>query len=474
VYKGFDAGIGRQVAIKTVRQSLQASPDGELLADRFLNEARAAGRLTHPAIVAVYELGQQDDIAFIAMEYVEGKDLSQILAGNPALSEAFVLKLMVQLLDALEYAHSHGVWHRDIKPANLVVMSDGRLKVTDFGIARIDSAALTQVTSTIGTPGYMAPEQYVGEKFDHRVDLFAAGVLLYRMLCGKPPFAGVAETVMYNIMNTEPQALAELLPVEMAAFYTPVVAQALAKNPANRYPSAAVFRAALLQRKAQLAASSADATVIVRPSGAAPAHSAFARTDAGLHRTGGSAGSSTPTGWEADQLAPVQAALSRCIGPLAKVVLRNAAKKCQDLPTLVDLLLHELSGEKERNQFLELLRKHEQKEGTGSGTGTDSQFPDSGFGVHSGFAHSAFGVHSTFGTDYGSARIELETLIAVASQVLVKHLGPIAKIVVRRASAKAKTPDQLMELICKELPGDAQRETFALEIQTALAHHTKG
>lgn len=469
VYKGFDAGIGRAVAIKTIRQGPQASTDGAVLAERFVNEARAAGRLSHPGIVSVYELGQQGDLAFIAMEYVEGRDLSQVLAASPALPEPFILKLMVQLLDALDYAHSHGVWHRDIKPANLIVTADGQLKVTDFGIARIESAALTQVTSTIGTPGYMAPEQYVGEKFDHRVDLFAAGVLLYRMLCAKPPFVGTAETVMFHIMNTAPPPLSELLTPERAAFYQPIIDSALAKNPSRRYASAAVFRAALMHRKGQATSPADEATVIVRPTPPpAPATVAapgYARTEPGLPRTGGSSGAGLPNGWEAEQLAPVQAALSRCMGPLAKVVLRNAAKKCTDLPTLVNLLLRELASEKERSQFLALLHKQERADAGGP----DSQFPDSSFGVNSGFGvSSSFGVHSSFGTNYGSAHVELDRLIELASQVLVKHLGPIAKIVIRRAASKARTPEQFMDLLMQELPGEAQKAAFAKEMQTAL------
>ncbi len=124
------------------------------------------------------------------MELVQGRTLSQILDANPVLPEPDVLRIMDQLLAALDVAHHHGVWHRDIKPANILITSTGQLKVTDFGIARIESVALTQVTSTIGTPGYMAPEQYRGDQVDHRVDLFAAGALLCRMLAGEQPFRG--------------------------------------------------------------------------------------------------------------------------------------------------------------------------------------------------------------------------------------------------------------------------------------------
>ena len=457
VYKGFDPGIGRAVAIKTIRPAAQQDAETRsLLANRFINEARAVGRLNHPGIVAIYELGQQDDIAFIAMEYIEGRDLSRILAANPKLAEVLVLKLMVQLLDALEYAHAQGVWHRDIKPANLLVLADGQLKVTDFGIARIESAAVTQFTSTIGTPGYMAPEQYIGEKFDHRVDLFAAGVLLYRMLCAKPPFGGSAESVMYNIMNSEPQALQELLPPEMAAFYTPVLARAMAKKPEDRYASAALFKAALLQRSPATAGPSDDATVLVRA--AAPqTHGPYARTEGGIRPTAVSTAITAPTGWTTEVLAPVEAALSRCMGPLAKVLLRNTARKCQDLPTLLALLTQELANDKERELFFSLLHKQDPKTTTGSGTQT---------------VHTSLGARSLFGTGLAAAPIALQALVDIANQVLPRHLGPIAKIVTKRAAGKARTSEQFMQLVSQELPDEAQRSAFAKDMQAAIAAHT--
>ncbi|MFZ4622896.1 MAG: serine/threonine-protein kinase, partial [Rhodoferax sp.] len=249
VYKAFDPGIGRLVAIKTIRRALSQDRHAETsLADRFRNEARAVGRLTHPGIVAIYELGQDGDNAFIAMEYVEGRDLSQILTATPILPEPDVQQVMCQLLAALECAHQQGVWHRDIKPANLIISTAGQLKVTDFGIARIESAALTQVSSTIGTPGYMAPEQYTGDRIDHRVDIFASGVLLYRMLSGQAPFTGSPEAVMYGIMAREPAPLAQFAAADIASFYAPIIARAMAKDPAQRFPTAAAFREALQRR----------------------------------------------------------------------------------------------------------------------------------------------------------------------------------------------------------------------------------
>jgi serine/threonine-protein kinase len=448
VYKGFDPSIGRLVAIKTIRR-LPAGDNRDVLADRFVNEARAVGRLNHPGIVAIYELGQQEDTAFIVMEYVEGQDLASMLEAKQNISEALLLALMSQLLEALEYAHARGVWHRDIKPANLIVTTDGQLKVTDFGIARIESAAITQVTSTIGTPGYMAPEQYVGEKFDHRVDLFAAGVLLYRMLSGKAPFTGSSETVMYNIMNTQAQPLHELLSPELAAFYEPVIARALAKKPEDRFASAAAFRTALMQRQPQAGAFADDATVLLG-SASLPSSASFLRPTAVSQLNALSSGPALPNDWNADVLAPVQVALFRCMGPLAKVILRNTAKRCSDVPTLVKLLTQQLNTDDEKAQFLDLLNRQEHKSAAASDARTTS---------------------SRSGAAYGVTGAEYERLNDTAKLVMVKYMGPIGNIVVKRAAAKARTPEHFMELLAQELPGELERTTFLNEVQAGLSAH---
>jgi len=207
VYKGFDPHIHRPVAIKTIhRELLGDSGAADSVAARFRNEAKAVGRIQHPGVVAIYDFGEDGDVTFIAMEFVDGRTLDDILAVPQMLSEANVLAVMDQLLEALSVAHAQGVWHRDIKPANLIVTRQGQVKLTDFGIARLEDANLTQVSSMIGTPAYMAPEQFIGQGIDHRADLFACGVLLYRMLTGRRAFTGATQEVMYKILNEHPPA----------------------------------------------------------------------------------------------------------------------------------------------------------------------------------------------------------------------------------------------------------------------------
>jgi len=202
VYKSFDPVIRRPIALKTIRKELLSDEDeAAAFAARFRNEAQAAGCLLHPGIVAVYEYGEDAQFAFIAMEYVEGSSLRQYFERQVRFEERDLVSIMVQLLDALQYAHDQGVWHRDIKPANIIIMNSGRIKVADFGIARVESSTLTQVGALMGTPGFIAPEQYLGREVDHRIDLFAAGVVFYELLTGQPPFSGSKEGVMYKVCH---------------------------------------------------------------------------------------------------------------------------------------------------------------------------------------------------------------------------------------------------------------------------------
>ncbi|MDH5577688.1 MAG: protein kinase [Betaproteobacteria bacterium] len=247
VYKGFDPGIDRTVAIKTVRKELIEDDDraGMALA-RFRNEARAAGRLSHPGIVAVYDYGESDAVTYIAMEYVQGNSLREYFNRGTRFSEPDIVSIMAQLLDALQHAHDAGVWHRDIKPANLIIMSNGRLKIADFGIARIETSQLTQTGMVMGSPGYMAPEQYAGGAVDFRADLFAAGVVMHQLLTGSRLFTGSAEQVAYKICHQDAPAPSAVDPGKGWERYDAVVARALAKDPAQRHASARAFRDAIV------------------------------------------------------------------------------------------------------------------------------------------------------------------------------------------------------------------------------------
>ena len=278
VYKGFDPGIERAVAIKTVRRQVLDDADfGGSMAQRFRNEAQAAGRLSHPGIVAVYDYGDEGDVAYIAMEYVQGNTLQRFVANKVHFAEDDVVSVVVQLLDALGHAHAHGVWHRDIKPANLLMTPDGHLKVADFGIARIETARLTQVRTVIGTPSYMAPEQIRGLEVDKRADIYSAGVVLYLLLVGHPPFVGSTESLVYRVVHEDPVLPSVVPGCERSAAFDEVLAMALAKDPQARYDNAAAFKQALLDAVGRPARAKVSETTIVQLA---------SRVDAGLVQTG--------------------------------------------------------------------------------------------------------------------------------------------------------------------------------------------
>ncbi len=262
VYKGLDPLIKRTVAIKVIRKAAFADDEQAEAMGRFRREAQAAGRLIHPNIVTIYEYGEENDTAFIAMEYVEGRGLKEILSAQPGFALAEVADILNQLLTGLQYAHANGIVHRDIKPDNLIFSPDGTLKIMDFGIARLESSSLTMAGSVMGTPSYMAPELFSGEKIDQRSDLFSAGIILYQLLTGRKPFSGSSmTTIMHqvvNIMPTKPSQLDSRLPAPLDR----LVQTSLAKNPANRFQNGADFLSAL-----QDAFSRVDSSLVTQAGG---------------------------------------------------------------------------------------------------------------------------------------------------------------------------------------------------------------
>ena len=244
VYEGFDPFIERTVAIKTIPKSVVDSADAQEVFSRFRREAQIAGRLTHPNIVPIYEYGEDDDMAFIVMEFVIGKELKWYFDNEERFQIKDSVHIILQLLDALDYSHSRGVVHRDIKPANILITEDARVKVADFGIARIESSHLTQVGAVLGTPNYMSPEQFTGLAVDRRSDIYSAGVILYQLLSGERPFVGSVITIMHKVLNQEPVSLTLLNP-NVTKAVDEVVMKAMAKRPDSRFQSAGEFREAL-------------------------------------------------------------------------------------------------------------------------------------------------------------------------------------------------------------------------------------
>ena len=450
VYKGFDPHIQRLVAIKTVHKSLLGD-DGEIdsIAARFHNEAKAVGRIAHPGIVAIYELGQDESTAFIAMEFVNGRNLEQVLAGTPMLPEAQVLSIMNQLLDALDCAHRNGVWHRDIKPANLLLTADGQLKLTDFGIARIENAGLTQVSSVIGTPGYMAPEQYIGDDVDHRADLFAVGVLLYHLLAGRAPFTGRPDQVMYQVLNEDAPPPSSVASPARHEAYDSVVSQAMARQLDQRFASAAAFREALAAAARLSDGSDGNATVLVEK--AQWLHTITrAKQSQPAPKSQGGQGSVAdqsnpshpvyPSQWDAPTLSRIERSLASYVGPMAKFMVRDAARSCNDLYTLTSALALHIGEGQKRQQFM-----HE--------ANPSSQATPLARTVALPLAPTL--VAPTAASSRPDVPLS-DDIKAHATQVLTRQLGPIAKILIKRAAERAHGRAQFLDLLLEACPQNDQ------------------
>ena len=236
VFRALDPVLGREVAIKVVTGKLSEDEGARV---RFLREAQAAATLNHPNIVTVYDFGEEQGQAFMAMELLEGQDLRELLAKGTLTDLQGNVAIMEQILDGLAFAHANGVVHRDIKPANIMVMNNFQVKVMDFGIARLEtSASMTQTGIAMGTPNYISPEQLQGKPVDRRSDIFALGVVLYEFLSHEKPFRGEnLSQLIYNIINFNPPT-----PVErdenIPMILNRVTMRAIAKDPQERYQRA--------------------------------------------------------------------------------------------------------------------------------------------------------------------------------------------------------------------------------------------
>jgi eukaryotic-like serine/threonine-protein kinase len=255
VYKAADSVLERTVAVKTVNMALERD-DADKYEARFYQEARAAAGLNHPNIVTVHDVGKAGDVVFMAMEYIEGVELRSLTGEGKPLRLPQALSIAAQVAEGLGYAHGRGVVHRDIKPANIMVVANGPVKITDFGIARRRSSAdLTQTGMMLGSPKYMSPEQVIGKRADHRSDIFSLGVILYEMLSGAAPFNGENVTaLMYQIVNFVPPPPSQVN-AELPQLLDYITAKMLAKQVEERYQDAAEVAKDLRECERQLTAS---------------------------------------------------------------------------------------------------------------------------------------------------------------------------------------------------------------------------
>ncbi len=422
VYKGYDPVLERHVALKAMRKELVDSDLAEQIIARFKNEALAASRLTHPAIVGIYDYGETKQLAFIAMEFVQGHGLRDFLARQQRFGLQDVMAIMAQLLDALDYAHDHGVIHRDIKPANIIMTSNGSLKLADFGIARIDRSNLTQVGSIMGTPAYMSPEQYVGQQVDRRSDIFSCGVVLYELLTGVKPFEGPTETVGYKICHEPHRNPSEINPQGVPTVFDAILTKALAKKPEDRYANAREFAKALsmgFENRGDMPATSEVTTLLTILNVEKP------RPDT----------TSPPPGWKVETLRALEELLAPYLGPIARVLVKKSAKTTTDGLALVRLLAASIPSEQDREAFagaaLEKVSVRARAETT-----PERSSPD-------------------------ISRKPIEAVdIDKAASRLAPYLGPIAKVVVRKSAAQGGDLRALYQRLAENLADLEERAEF--------------
>ncbi|MBA4178934.1 MAG: serine/threonine protein kinase [Leptothrix sp. (in: Bacteria)] len=469
VYRGFDPDIRRVVALKTIRRlGGDGAEAAQQSAARFRNEAQAAGRLLHPGIVGVYDFGDDGHVAYIAMEFVEGHTLSAYLSRRVAFSNADIASLAAQLLDALGHAHEHGVWHRDVKPSNVIMTRSGRIKIADFGIARTDTTGLTMANSMLGTPMYMAPEQFMGRSIDHRVDLYGAGVVLYQLVAGRAPFVGPPESLMYKVVNEIPLPPSAAEGARTGPLFDGVVARALAKDPAERWAHAGAFRDAVVRALG----STPPPAVSPETVGALPRANEFAPTEriptmlrpgsatAAPPSHGFTGTGQAPSHWDPAVLAKVEAALARHVGPLASVMVRRAARECHDIPALYARLGEQITLASAREAFLHGVSAGHATggtHGTHGGHGTAGSAAATGTRGGRDVSAPAAGAMSAGGPPVSDAFLDQ------AQRVLAAHVGPIAKVVVRRAAERTRDRQGLCALLADAVP-DATRAAVLDEL----------
>ena len=448
VYKAFDPHIERTVAIKTVRKDLVDPDVATQFMARFKNEAKAAGRLHHPNIVGIYEYGEDDKVAFIAMEYVDGTGLREYLNRKARFELGQLVAIATQLLQALEFAHARGVVHRDIKPANLILTSSGVLKVADFGIARIDTSSLTMTGMVMGTPSYMSPEQCQGRDSDHRTDLFSAGVVLYELLTGERPFTGSPELIAYKICHEAPKPASQLTSLALPPSLDDVLDTALAKAPEQRFQNALAFRNAL-----QVAA------------GVSPGSSAgIEATVINLARVELEPAPQQPAEWDETTLSTVERQLAHYVGPMAKVLVRKAATQTHDVAELYSLLAANIDDREERQRFVSTRPGHD------SGAVRVVQTGSHATSLHGATVHGA----TTHGTVPAADRSMTGTrtrgtvpladdFVQTTTQRLTVYLGPIARVVARKAAEKAANQEEFVQLVAGHI-GTQDRAAFLRDV----------
>ena len=332
VFRGYDPVLDRAVAIKILRRELARGSAAQGWRERFEQRARAAGRLFHPNITTILDFGEDHEIPFIAMEYVDGPRLDRLLKTDGRLAPQPAVAIMLKVLDALKYSYENEVVHLDLKPSIVFVLPNNQVKVADFGLTLANASPAADVSEFLDTTTAMASEQYAGGRVDHQTDIFAAGAMLFEMLtCAKPFRAGSADEIIAQMTIQRPEDVCALNP-EVSSGLRGVIETALAHDPGRRFATADEFSHALIDA----VSFTGSAEKAMRPEGRSPAHR---------------------EGWDPETLRKIEADLAVHIGPVAAIAVRRAARHANNLAALCEELAVFIENVKEREKFLESGRR---------------------------------------------------------------------------------------------------------------------
>jgi len=420
VYKATDPEPERTVALKIHRkEGIDPRITAQTVA-KFKNQMLAAERLAHPGIADVYEHGEDESLAYLAMEYLAGRGLRDFLTLRLRLGLKDTMSIMVQLLAALDFAHANGVVHRDVKPANIIILLSGRLKLADFGIALIDTFDLAQAGPAAGSPAYMSPEQHSGLEADRRSDLFSCGVVLYELLTGSKPFEGSPDTLGEKICREPFRPASELNPKGSFAALDSVIARALAKKPEERFPTARDFASAL-------EAAFKDGGDPQRQASVEEPASRTIRTEDNTVVL------SASLKLAVEDLRAIETLLTLHVGPMAKLLLKQSARTASDGATLVSMLAKYIPTEANRKTFIIAATERLAASTPGPADGPTVRF---------------------------SRNLIDAADLEVASKRLARYLGPIAKVIAKKTPGRPIDLRAYYRQLAQNIPEAADRARF--------------
>lgn len=439
VYQAFDTEIERVVALKTLHKHLLEGEQGHDFSQRFLQEAKAAARCLHPNIVTVFDYGIHESTPYLVMEYVEGAELKEQLLSDKVIPFESTLNIITQTLDALGYAHERGVVHRDIKPANIMIMSNDYLKVSDFGVARIDNSDLTSTGMMIGTPNYMAPESVFGLPVDNRSDLYSVGVLLFELLTKERPDKSKAlESAI------APIDACEHLDFSQKAQLKPILLRALQNKPEDRYQKAEEFRDHL--NGITIIDDDEPKTVIFRPQPLAkPEASSVSSNQAAQTGVGSQI-------IHSEVHALLETSLTRFVGPSAKALIKKYSKKTDSLDDLSRCLSLEIPDEEEQQEFLHSLET--------SGIREISLLNETG-----NFSSFTQVTNNTSASKDETLVIDPQKMQTITSE-LAFYVGPLASRLIKKALRKSSSLEQFYQALASAIPDSQERASFLAKIQS--------